>query len=724
MKGRVTVPTDSAFAEGTKIIIEKWGADAVRDCDGTELPDNARELAEKVYNTYFVVRGDNEWGRNHPEDAHRTFLMSERVTATEANVGINPMKGYFAQQITPDWAELPRWQVFDRTTGEEVSGWTADEKKGIVTIKNAKKFHEYTVNFLAKVLWHPTQIYNYLTNHWTCEKQLMYDPACPATAAYIKNHLSDWCKAHPETNVVRFTTFLYQFTLIFNEEGKEKYVDWFGYSLAANPAFLNLFEKEYGYTLTSEDFVDKGFYNSPFRLPSKRFQDFIDFVCRFVSETVRSLVDICHKNGKEAMMFLGDDWIGAEPYGKYFGNMNLDAVVGSVGGGVTVRMLSEIPHVKYREGRFLPYFFPDTFFEGNEANAIKELNRNWITARRAIMRKPLDRIGFGGYLSLAAAFPSFVERVGEICDELRTVYDVIANKQPYCVLKVGVLNAWGSLRSWMCHMVAHELWYQQIYSYQGILEALSGLPVEVVFLSFDDAKKGALQGLDAVINAGDAGTAFSGGEAWLDAELLSAVRSYVYEGGGFLGVGEPTAVFANGRFFQLADVLGVDEELGFTLSEDKYNLQRSAHPVTEGMTEFDYGEDKKNIYALAGTQVLDISFSNRFIRSVNAGEVKMAAKEYGAGRSFYVTGLPYSFSNARLLYKALCWTAKKDWRRAFSENENTECHYYPDSGKYAVVNNSEREQTTVFYDKNGKKKQLTLQGMQMLWLKERENRSR
>ena len=41
-------------------------------------------------------------------------------------------------------------------------------------------------------------------------------------------------------------------------------------------------------------------------------------------------------------------------------------VVGSVGGGATLRMVSDIPHVKYTEGRFLPYFFPDVFREGND----------------------------------------------------------------------------------------------------------------------------------------------------------------------------------------------------------------------------------------------------------------------------------------------------------------------------------------------------------------------
>ena len=74
---------------------------------------------------------------------------------------------------------------------------------------------------------------------------------------------------------MRFTTFLYQFTLIFNEKGKEKYVDWFGYTLAASPAMLERFEKEYGYRLMSEDIIDAGCYNNPFRIPKKPFLDFM-----------------------------------------------------------------------------------------------------------------------------------------------------------------------------------------------------------------------------------------------------------------------------------------------------------------------------------------------------------------------------------------------------------------------------------------------------------------
>ena len=42
-KGRVTIPTDESFVEGTKKIAALWGADAVRDCDGTELPQNPKD---------------------------------------------------------------------------------------------------------------------------------------------------------------------------------------------------------------------------------------------------------------------------------------------------------------------------------------------------------------------------------------------------------------------------------------------------------------------------------------------------------------------------------------------------------------------------------------------------------------------------------------------------------------------------------------------------------
>ena len=96
-----------------------------------------------------------------------------------------------------------------------------------------------------------------------------------------------------------------------------------------------------------------------------------------------------------------------------FATIGLDAVVGSVGNGATLRLFSDIKNVKYTEGRFLPYFFPDTFHEGGDP--VKEAKVNWVTARRAILRSPIQRIGYGGYLKLALEFPDFVQYIKEVC---------------------------------------------------------------------------------------------------------------------------------------------------------------------------------------------------------------------------------------------------------------------------------------------------------------------
>ena len=721
-KGRVTIPTDENYVEGTKKIAELWGADAVRDCDGTHLPKNAKELAEKVYNTYFVVRGDNAWADKHTDELQSVLLISERVLATEETLTIDLLKGYSRDQLGVN-EENPKkyWQVFDRTSEEEIFSWEY-VGGGQVRVENAKPYHEYTVNFFAVNLWDSTQMYNYITNNWNIEKHKVMEPRFQATFEHIKENMRKWCAENENVNVVRYTTFLYHFFLVFNEINKEKHVDWFGYPMTASPRAFDAFEKEYGYVLKTEEIVNAGTYQNNFVNPTKTFRDYMEFTEKYVTKTVRELVDIVHAEGKEAMMFLGDSWIGTEPYGDHFKDMQLDAVVGSVGGGVTVRMLSEIPHVKYHEGRFLPYFFPDTFFEGNEENAIAELNRNWVTARRAMMRKPLDRMGFGGYLALAAEFPKFIKRAGQVCDEFRSICDAANNAKPYCGLTVAILNAWGKKRSWMCHMVAHELWYQQVYSYQGVYEALSGLGVDVRFISFDEIlKDGIDKEIDVIINVGDEGTAFSGGEYWNNAELVTLLRKWVADGRGFIGVGEPTAYQKGGKFFQLSDVLGVDKEKGFTLSEDKYNIQKKAHFITaDSNGEIDYGEGMKNVYALNAADVLDIQISPRFKRSVNVGEVKLAANDYGRGRGVYIAGLPYSAQNARLLLRAMYWSChkEKDMKKAYSSNPVTDCTYYPESGKYAVINNTFAPQTTEFYDVKGAKQELVLQPNEIVWMEE------
>ena len=418
--------------------------------------------------------------------------------------------------------------------------------------------------------------------------------------------------------------------------------------------------------------------------------------------------DITHECGKEAMMFLGDHWIGTEPFMDEFKTIGLDAVVGSVGNGSTLRLISDIEGVRYTEGRLLPYFFPDTFHEGGDP--VKEAKYNWVTARRAILRKPVDRIGYGGYLKLAVQFPDFVDYVESVCDEFRTLYDNIKGAVPYCIKKVAVLNCWGKMRAWGNHMVHHAIYHKETYSYAGVIEALSGAPFDVKFISFDDIRENPciLDDIDVVINVGDADTAYTGGVNWTDERIVSAVKRFIYNGGGFIGVGEPAGHQYQGHFLQLATVMGVEKETGFTLNVDKYNWEEHDHFIKEDCTkEIDFGEGKKGIYALDNAEIL----------VQRDKDVQMAVNEFGKGRSVYISGLSYSFENSRILYRSIIWAthSEQDLYRWFSTNFNVEVHAYVKNGKYCVVNNTYEPQSTRVYRGDGTGFDVELEANEIRW---------
>ena len=713
-KGRVTIPTNLDVVPQTLEILDEWGADAIRDCDGTEFPKELKDTGSKIYATYYTTRKDNEWAKAHPEEIQQMYIMTSFHTATEDKLEIHLMDHLYPDMLAVNTRDdiYRWWEVIDRTTGEPVSTelWSYEEETGNVVIRAAKLFHEYTVSFLAYIMWDPVHMYNAVVNDWKdVEPQITFDVRQPKTKAYSLERLRRFLDTHEYVDVVRFTTFFHQFTLIFDELAREKYVDWFGYSASVSPYILEQFEKEVGYPFRPEYIIDQGYMNNTYRIPSKEFKDFQAFQRREVAKLAKEMVDIVHEYGKEAMMFMGDHWIGMEPFMDEFASIGLDAVVGSVGNGATLRLFSDIKNVKYTEGRFLPYFFPDTFHEGGDP--VMEAKVNWVTARRAILRSPIQRIGYGGYLKLALEFPDFVQYIKEVCEEFRTLYDNIQGTTPYCVKRVAVLNCWGKMRSWGNHMVHHAIYYKQNYSYFGIIEALSGAPFDVSFISFDDIKadKDLLKKFDVVINVGDADTAQSGGENWIDETIITAVREFVYNGGGFIGVGEPAAHQWQGRFIQLDDVLGVEEEHGFNLNTDKYNWEehRNHFILKDAEGEIDFGEGKKNIYALPETEIL----------IQKDQEVQMAVKTFGKGRGVYISGLPYSFKNSRILYRAVLWSAsaEEELHCWYSTNYNVEVHAYVKNGKYCVVNNTYEPQDTVVYRGDGSSFWLHMEANEIKW---------
>ncbi len=710
--GRVTIPTDLDVVPQTLDILQQWGADAIRDCDGTDFPQQLRDADAKIYSTYYTTRKDNAWAKANPDEVQQCYIMTGFYTADGDTVTIPLMKGISPELMMVNTNDdITRWwEVVDRTTGQVVSPDRWSYADGCVTVQ-AEPFHEYTVSFLAYLIWDPVHMYNATTNGWTnFEHQITFDVRQPKTHKYSMERLRKFIAEHPYVNVIRYTTFFHQFTLVFDELKREKYVDWYGYSASVSPYILEQFEREVGYKFRPEYIIDQGYYNNQYRVPSKEFSDFQAFQRREVAKLAKEMVDITHECGCEAMMFLGDHWIGTEPFMPEFQTIGLDAVVGSVGNGSTLRLISDIEGVKYTEGRFLPYFFPDTFHEGGDP--VREAKENWVTARRAILRKPIDRIGYGGYLKLALDFPEFVDYVQSVCDEFRELYENIKGTTPYCVKRVAVLNCWGKMRAWGCHMVHHALYQKQNYSYAGVIEALSGAPFDVKFISFADiqADPSILKDIDVLINVGDADTAHTGGRWWEEPTVAAAIKQFVWNGGGIIGVGEPGGHQYQGRFLQLASVLGVEKETGFTLNYDKYNWEEHRdHFILADCPEHtvDFGEGKKSIYALEDAQVL----------VQQDKEVQMAVHSYGQGRGVYISGLPYSFVNNRVLHRAILWAShsEEQLHTWFSENCNVEVHAYVKNGKYCVVNNTYQPQNTTVYRGDGSSFALHLEANEIKW---------
>ena len=176
-----------------------------------------------------------------------------------------------------------------------------------------------------------------------------------------------------------------------------------------------------------------------------------------------------------------------------------------------------------------------------------------------------------------------------------------------------------------------------------------------------------------------------------------------------IGVGEPSGHPYQGHIFQLATVLGVEEENGFTLNYDKYNWEE--HPdhfiLQDADQPVDFGEGKRNIYALEGTEVL----------VQRNKEVQMAAHDFGKGRAVYISGVPYSFANSRTLYRAILWSAhsEEELHTWFSSNYNVEVHAYVKNGKYCVVNNTYEPQDTTVYTTDGSSFALHLDANEIKW---------
>lgn len=685
-KGSFTLPGEAGYEKMTLEIAEKWGADVIRDSDGTELSSEITDAGYKIYSTVCVIRGHNDWAKKNMDKLQQVFLISEPITAVSDHLEIPLMERYFDQQfrVNDTVSSLRWWQVYDRTTETVISSdqWEYHENTGTVFIKYTVPWHIYTVSFLAWRIWEEISMYNHVTNHWDKEHLLQLDPRCPEVQEYLLGWMDRWCLEHPAADVVRFTSMFYNFAWIWGSDERNRYLfsDWASYDFTVSPLALERFKEIYGYSLTAEDFIHQGKLHVTHMPADKKKIDWMDFINDFLITFGKKLIDIVHSYGKKAYVFYDDSWIGIEPYNGRFHEFGFDGIIKCVFNGYESRLCSGVP-AETHELRLHPYLFPtgvdgsSSFLEGG--NPKEEAQRYWISIRRALLRGKIDRIGLGGYLHLVQGHPEFVEYITEIADEFRRIKALHNSGKPLVLRpRICVLHCWGRLRSWTLSGHFHET---SMHDLIHINESLSGLPFDVSFIDFNDIRNGALKDFDVVINAGLQGNAWSGGDAWNDEGVLCALTEWVFHGGLFIGVNEPSATSGFQTCFRMAHILGVDKDNGDRVCHGRWSFTESspADLLPAGCSI----QINKSVFLTGSDTSVFLS---------RQGYPAVTAHRFGSGMGIYLASFRTTPENTRLLMNLILFGTGENLHQDFiTDNLYTECAYFPASQTMVAINGSD-----------------------------------
>lgn len=696
--GSFTLPGESGYEELTLKMAEKWGADVIRDSDGTVLSDEILNAGYGIYSTICIIRDHNEWAKQNLDKLQQTFLMTNPKVATDTKLTFHLMEDFFEEQFKINGSKdsLKYWQVYDRTSNELISTdqWKFEEESGSVVVEGITPWHKYSVSFLAYRIWEEISMYNHTTNNWDKEHLMQIDPRHPKTQEYMLAWMENWCKTHEDTTVVRFTSMFYNFVWIWGSDERNRHLfsDWGSYDFTVSPLALDEFAVKYGYSLTAEDFVNKGKLNVTHMPADQHKLDWMEFIHDFVIEFGKKLVDMVHQYGKQAYVFYDDSWVGVEPYSKRFKEFGFDGIIKCVFSGYEARLCAGVDAPTH-ELRLHPYLFPvglggaPTFMEGGDPTL--DAKKFWNSIRRALLREPVDRIGLGGYLHLVEPYPDFCDYIEKVADEFRTIKEFHQAGKPY-VLKprVAVLTAWGSLRSWTLSGHFHETYMHDLIH---INESLSGSPFDVSYISFKDIKNGVLEDVDVVINAGFAGSAWSGADKWNDNEVVEILTKWVHAGGAFIGVNEPSAVEGYDNFFRMSHVLGVDKDNGARVCHGKWSFEVSK---VEGLLPNETTmKGKDNIYLTDGKAK---------VLAEENGVPTLTSYDFGSGRGIYLTSFETSLTNTRMLYHIILFACKEKLEQNYlTDSPMTECAFYPASKRLVIINNSDVSQHPVIQTENG-----------------------
>ena len=203
-------------------------------------------------------------------------------------------------------------------------------------------------------------------------------------------------------------------------------------------------------------------------------------------------------------------------------------------------------------------------------------------------------------------------------------------------------------------------------------------------------EQGALADVDVLINAGWAGDAWSGGDAWKSPRLVEAVTRFVAEGGMFIGVGEPSATEGYDSFFRMAPALGVDKDTGARVCHGRWACEAVSGPVTVYPDAL--GDDPRLMLTDGAAQVL----------CEKGGAPQMTLHALGKGLGVYLSNFRVNPRSTRMLLELLLLRCPHAARQLYlSETPWVETAYFPADRMLVAANQADETVTTLLYGEQG-----------------------
>jgi len=650
----------------------------------TNKPHTSESLLEKYPDTHQVI-----------------FGCSEHIKADASHLSINlqtsdstiSWKGDDYWRTNPkalNYAGDKYWRVFDVTDKKFLNRdqWKRDPATSIVEIQNTIPGHEYGVLYQAEQL-----------HVWIAKKGTLNPMFKGIEDAFIQWHREKYAPYQGILNVYRPTS-----ASIHRGGG------WFGYLCGTNPQILEEFEKWAGepfdpaWTLT-DDFRLKGLGDEP-HPGMMKWMTFVQEKMVSVNKNVNAEV---HKYIPVIRLFWGDNWIGLEPYLGGLEKAGFDEVTKAADNSVVIRMITDFPGSTKRNFRFSPwlnelqFFNPDLYGE----SPVKYARNNWNEMRRGLFFHVPDGMELGGNEGAlyAPENTGSLEQLRRMVDEYLFVHSQTHDSKVFTNnLDVYIINCYGALRSWIG-------WGGEFFNIDPLRFQfyLTDLPINVHFLSMDSIiNKGIPEDADVLINYGDAGSAWSGGNAWDDERLSNAVRNFVNKGGGFIGVGNPTSA-RHGENWVLSDLMGVDFD-----------------SKSEGIPSMDKTSDGKKHWITASLPSKIDQLNNDVKVKITGKDVStlyekdgipmMTARTSGKGRAIYLSSyavlppkspetwnlnpfatfdFPYDIGNDfyDLVRRSIFWSAgqEENLEKLYSADANVTVYAYPEKQLLIAYNREFKE---------------------------------